>query len=88
MGRSSSANPDGGAQEEAGFAVGIADMLNRRVLNGKVTSLVIIAAPRTLGELRKEYHKTLEAVLIGEIPKDLTGHSIQDIEKALEALEA
>ena len=88
VGRSSSANPDGGAAEEAGFAVGIADMLNRRVLNHKVTSLVVIAAPRTLGELRKQYHKNLEAILIGEIPKDLTGHSIHDIEKTLEALEA
>ncbi len=88
VGRSSPANPDGGAAEEAGFAVGIAEMLNRRVLNGKVTSLVVIAAPRTLGELRKQYHKQLEAVLIGEIPKDLTGHSIQDIEKALHALAA
>ena len=88
VGRTSSANPDGGAGEEAGFAVGIAEMLNRRVLNGKVKSLVVIAAPRTLGELRKQYHKNLEAVLIGEIPKDLTGHSMQDIEKALAALDA
>jgi protein required for attachment to host cells len=87
-GRNSSANPDGGQAEEAGFAVGIAEMLNRRVLSGKVTSLVVIAAPRTLGELRKHYHKSLEAVLIGEIPKDLTGHSLHDIEKALAALES
>ncbi|MDB5628152.1 MAG: required for attachment to host cells family protein [Tardiphaga sp.] len=61
-------------------------MLNRRVLNGNVKSLVVIAAPRTLGELRKQYHKNLEAALIGEIPKDLTGHTLQDIEKALVAL--
>lgn len=88
VGRSSSANPDGGQAEEAGFAIGIAEMLNRRVLNGKVKSLVIIAAPRTLGELRKEYHKNLEAVLIGEISKDLTGHPIEDIEKALAGLKA
>ena len=88
VGRNSSANPDGGQAEEAGFAVGIAEMLNRRVLKGKVTSLVVIAAPRTLGELRKQYHKNLEAVLIGEIPKDLTGHSLKDIEKALAALAA
>ena len=40
---------------------------------------------RTLGEMRKGYHKQLSAVLIGELDKDLTGHSVQDIEKALEA---
>jgi protein required for attachment to host cells len=87
-GRNSSANPDGGQAEEAGFAVGIAEMLNRRVLSRKVTSLVVIAAPRTLGELRKHYHKSLEAILIGELPKDLTGHSLHDIEKALATLES
>jgi hypothetical protein len=39
--------------------------------------------PRTFGELRKHYHKSLSAILVGEIEKDLTGHNIQDIEKAL-----
>ncbi len=63
----------------------IADVLNRRVLNGKITGLVVIAAPKALGELRKHYHKELEAILVGEIAKDLTGHSIQDIEKSIAA---
>jgi protein required for attachment to host cells len=53
------------------------------VLDGKITDLVIIAAPRTLGELRKHYHKKLSATLVGEIAKDLTGHAVQDIEKAI-----
>lgn len=82
---SSAANPDDSQQEEDGFGSGIADMLNRQVLEGKIKNLVIIAAPRTLGEMRKGYHKQLSAVLIGELDKDLTGHSVQDIEKALEA---
>ncbi|CUX05925.1 conserved hypothetical protein [Agrobacterium fabacearum TT111] len=62
---------------------GVTDMLNKQVLEGKIKSLVIIAAPRTLGEMRKSYHKSLSDVLIGELDKDLTGHSVQDIEKAL-----
>jgi protein required for attachment to host cells len=82
---SSAANPDDSQQEEDGFGSGITDMLNRQVLEGKIKNLVIIAAPRTLGEMRKGYHKQLSAVLIGELDKDLTGHSVQDIEKALEA---
>lgn len=88
VGRTSSANPDGGKSEEAGFAIGIADMLNKRFLSGKVDPLIVIAAPSTLGELRKEYHKSLEAILVGEIAKDLTGHSIQEIEKAIAAFDA
>ena len=83
--QNSSANPDGGQSAEDGFAGGIADMLNKRVLDGEIADLVIIAAPRTLGELRKSYHKKLEEVLRGEISKDLTGHALHDIEKAIAA---
>ena len=82
---SSAANPDDSQQDEDGFSNGITEMLNRQVLDGKIKNLVIIAAPRTLGEMRKNYHKQLSAVLIGELDKDLTGHSVQAIEKALEA---
>jgi protein required for attachment to host cells len=82
---SSSANPDDSQQEEDGFAAGIAAMLNKQVLGGQIASLVVIAAPRTLGELRKNYHKTLLAKLLGEIAKDLTGHSVKDIETAIAA---
>jgi protein required for attachment to host cells len=83
--QSSAANPDDDQQKKDGFAVGIADILNQRVLSGKIDHLVVIAAPRTLGELRKHYHKTLEPKLFAEISKDLTGHSLEDIETALNA---
>jgi protein required for attachment to host cells len=83
--QSSSANPADSQQDEDSFAAGIAEILNRRVLDGKIEHLVVVAAPRTLGELRKRYHKALEAVLVGEIAKDLTGHSITDVEKIIGA---
>ena len=79
----SSANPDGSQLEEDGFAVGIAEFLNKQALSNAISGLVIIAAPRTLGELRKHYHAKLSAVLLKEISKDLTGHSAADIEKAI-----
>jgi len=82
---SSSANPDDSQQDEDGFSAGIADMLNKKVLGGNIKGLIVVAAPRTLGEMRKGYHKSLSDVLLGELDKDLTGHSIQDIEKALAA---
>lgn len=83
--QSSSANPDNSQAEEDSFSAGIADLLNRQVLDGKITDLVIIAAPRTLGELRQHYHKKLSATLVGEIAKDLTGHAVRDIEKTIAA---
>lgn len=82
---SSAANPDDGQAEEDGFAAGTAALLNRQVLDGTIKALVVIAAPRSLGELRKHYHKQLQAVLLCEIAKDLTGHAVADIEKTLAA---
>ena len=82
---SSAANPDESQAAEDGFASGTADLLNRQVLDGTISDLVIIAAPRTLGELRKHYHKALTAILKHEITKELTGHSLHDIEKTLAA---
>jgi len=82
---SSSANPSDSQQEEDSFAAGTAAMLNKRVLDGQIEALIIVAAPRTLGELRKHYHKALLAILVGEISKDLTGHSIADVEKTIDA---
>jgi len=57
--------------------------LNQQALSGKIENVVIVAAPRALGEMRKHYHKALSAVLLREIAKDLTGHSLADVEKAL-----
>ena len=83
--QSSSANPSDSQQDEDSFAAGTAAMLNKRVLDGQIEALIIVAAPRTLGELRKHYHKALSAVLVGEISKDLTGHSMADVEKTIAA---
>jgi len=81
--QSSSGNPDQAQAGEDGFSASTVDYLNRQVLGGKIEHLVIIAAPRALGEMRKHYHKTLSAALKGEIAKDLTGHSMRDVEGAV-----
>jgi len=83
--QSSSANPANSQQDEDSFAAGTADVLNKRVLDGNISHLIVVAAPRTLGELRKHYHKALLAVLVGEIAKDLTGHAVADVEKIIAA---
>ncbi|MFF0924136.1 host attachment family protein [Rhizobium leguminosarum] len=80
---STSANPDESQLAEDGFSAGIAQYLNKQVLEGEIEHLAIISAPRSLGELRKHYHKFLAAKLLLEIPKELTGHSVEDIEKAV-----
>ncbi len=80
---SSSANPNDSRLEEDSFAAATADWLNKEVLGHRIDYLVVIAAPKSLGELRKHYHKALHGKLLGELAKDLTGHSVADIEAAL-----
>lgn len=83
--QASSANPDHGQAGEDQFSAGIVQNLNQQALGGKIEKLVIVAAPRALGEMRKHYHKALSSTLLGEIAKDLTGHSLSDVEKAVAA---
>ncbi|MGV8951723.1 MAG: host attachment family protein [Cypionkella sp.] len=83
--QNSSGNPDASQSSEDGFSAGIVAMLNKGALDGDIDGLVVIAAPRALGEMRKHYHKALTAKLLGEIAKDLTGHSISDVEAAIHA---
>ncbi|RYE01217.1 MAG: host attachment protein [Sphingomonadales bacterium] len=69
--------------EEDRFAADTAELLKRRALNNDFESLIIIAPPKTLGELRKHYHKEVESRITLEIDKDLTGHTVTQIEEAL-----
>ncbi|GGB33194.1 hypothetical protein GCM10011380_23320 [Sphingomonas metalli] len=71
--------------EEDRFAAEAADMLKQRALANEFEKLIIVAPPRTLGELRKHYHKEVSNRLAGELGKDLTGHPISDIEQAIAA---
>ena len=84
-GRSAYEETDFHQLEEDRFAAETAELLKKRALNNDFEKLIIVAPPKTLGELRKHYHKEVESRLIGEIDKTLTGHSVEDIETALQA---
>ncbi|MGY6551533.1 MAG: baeRF12 domain-containing protein [Erythrobacter sp.] len=71
--------------DEAAHVAAVADWLNHQVLTHEISDLVIIADKRSLGELRRHYHKALEECLVGEVPKALTSHSLDEIETALAA---
>lgn len=82
-GRSSMEEVDFHQQAEDRFAAEAADLLRKRALANDFEALIVVAPPRTLGELRKHYHKEVSQRLVGELDKDLTGHPVPDIEKAL-----
>jgi protein required for attachment to host cells len=81
--RSDSSNPDPHRQSEDSFAAASAGQLNRLALDGSLEGLFVIADPRTLGEMRKHFHSTLQARIVGELPKDLIDHPVHDIVTAI-----
>ena len=86
-GRSSYQETDFHQLEEDRFAAETADRLKRRALNNDFEKLIVIAPPKTLGELRKHYHKQVTGKITAEIPKDLTGHPVDRIEAVLQNYE-
>jgi len=71
--------------EEDRFAHEAADMLRKKALANEFEQLIIVAPPKTLGELRKHYHKEVESRIAGEVAKDLTNMPVTEIEKVLQA---
>ena len=77
------ANKDAHLADEDAHANAAVAWLNSQVLGHKIEHLVVIAAPRTLGEMRHHYHKQTERALVMELAKDLTGHQPAEILEAL-----
>ncbi len=77
--------PESKGQEidEATFAKQLAHDLYRRAHDGDFTSLVLIADPETLGQLRPLLHKEVQSRLVLEHGKTLTKASIENIQKSL-----
>ncbi|WSG97833.1 host attachment protein (plasmid) [Rhizobium johnstonii] len=81
--RSSAANPDDQRLREDDFAAAVAGYLNKQVLGSQIRKLIVIADPRSLGELRRHFHAALTERLLAEIAKDLAGQSTSEIEAAI-----
>ncbi|MGH6935136.1 MAG: host attachment protein [Methylocella sp.] len=71
--------------EKERFAASIADRINKAAQSGAFSQIVIVAPPKILGGLRREFTKETEAKIIAEIDKDLTHHTIAEIEQLLTA---
>lgn len=81
--RSSAANPDDGRLREDDFAESVATYLNEQALKDTCEHILVIADPRTLGEMRKHYQPALRAKLVGEIGKDFVKHSVESLKGAI-----
>jgi protein required for attachment to host cells len=74
-----STNPDARRLVEDDFAAATAAFLNNLSLDGTIEHLVVVADPRTLGEMRKHFHRDLRAKIIGELAKDFSRRPLEDI---------
>jgi protein required for attachment to host cells len=82
-GRSTMDEADFHEQEKERWAKELAELLNRRALNGDYGALAVVAPPRTLGALRKHFHKEVERRLVAEIDKEMTDRPVDQIEALL-----
>ena len=69
--------------DELAHGAAVAEWLNAQVIGGKIEEILIIADPKTLGEMRKHYHGELKSRLAGEIDKTLTAEPVGELEKAI-----
>lgn len=70
------------------FAKEAVSHLSAAYLSRKFDRLIVVAGPHMLGLIRENLDAPLRAVLIGEIPKDLSAQSLTDIETHLGELMA
>ncbi|WP_339031183.1 host attachment family protein [Bradyrhizobium symbiodeficiens] len=69
--------------EEKRFARQVAAAAERLLRSEHATSLIVVAPPRTLAELRSAFHADVRRRIVGELDKDLTKHPVVEIEKHL-----
>ncbi len=69
--------------DEATFAKQLAETLYSMKMAGGFGSLIIVADPQTLGQLRNTVHKVVEQSIVRTLAKDLTNHSVLEISEAL-----
>ena len=65
------------------FAKEIAKMLDEQHSKKAFDQLIIVAAPRMLGDLRDALTQQIRQLVIGEVDKDLTKLSVNDLTKHL-----
>ena len=69
--------------EELAHGAAATEGLNDKAIAGDISDILVIADPKTLGEMRRHYHGELKKRLVGEIDKTMTGEPTDRIEQAI-----
>lgn len=68
---------------DTAFVYELAEWLDRTAREDDFDRLVLVAAPRTLGELRKVLSKPVQSRITAEVDKELIKMPVKDLEKEL-----
>ena len=82
-GRPSYEETDFQQQEQDRWVKDAAEELKKRALRNDFEALAIIAPPKSLGVMRKEFHKEVERRIVLTVNKEMTDRPIPDIEDLL-----
>lgn len=85
--RSSVEGTDWHQMDEQNFAREMAETLGKAASAHAFRELIVVAPPKVLAELRRDFSKEVQNRIVAEIGKDLTGHPLDQIEKLLAAHE-
>lgn len=83
MGRPVMEETDFHQQDEDRWVKDAAEELRQRALRNDFDALAIIAPPKALGVLRREFHKEVERRIVATFNKEMTDRPIPDIEELL-----
>jgi protein required for attachment to host cells len=81
--RSSTANPDQTRLHEDDFVSAVAAYLNRQIVAGRISRLVIVADARTLGELRLHLNEAFLRNMVTQLPKEMARQPLATIQDML-----
>jgi protein required for attachment to host cells len=85
-GKSALQQTDWHEAEKERFAQKLAERLEAWAAEGRYSAIVVIADPRSLGDMRAAYGNKLKSRLVAEISKDLTNMPVDEIEIVLNAI--
>jgi protein required for attachment to host cells len=83
--RSAMEQTDFHEQEEQRFLARLAQRLDKAVLGGETGALFVVAPPRAIGMLRREFSKHVRQALRAEVEKDYVKLPVDEIERHLAA---
>ncbi|MGD8784992.1 MAG: host attachment protein [Thioalkalispiraceae bacterium] len=67
------------------FARQLAEHVDKARAENRFTKIIVVAAPAMLGDLRNRMTDETKKLVVNEIDKDLTQHTIEDIQQHLAA---